>query len=66
MTEQTPSHDEFAHILQTAYHEVHIHGPQTVPDAERRLQTKLESHGITLTTDILRALAFAAVQGRDL
>lgn len=66
MNEQPPGHDAFAGILQTAYHEVHIHGPQTVQDAEQRLQTKLESHGITLTTDILRALAFAAVQGRDL
>ncbi|WP_067896730.1 hypothetical protein [Nocardia vaccinii] len=62
MNEQTPDTDSFARIPQTAYHEVHLHGPQTVQDSGQRLQTKLESDGIVLTADILRALAFAAVK----
>ena len=66
MTEDTHDYDAFARILQTVYQEAHLHSPQGVPDVEKRLQEKLASHGVTLSTDIVRALAFAVVNGRDL
>lgn len=66
MTDHTEGHDTFAATLQGAYHEVRLHSPQGIDDVEERLRSKLESHGVTLTTDILRALAFAIVNGRNL
>ncbi|MGI8867737.1 MAG: hypothetical protein ACR2F6_02500 [Mycobacteriales bacterium] len=66
MTGESTDYDSFALALQTAYHEVRLHSPQAVPEVEERLREKLHSHGITLTPEILRALAFAVVSGRDL
>ena len=66
MTNDTQDYDAFARILQTAYQEVRRSTPRSRPEVEERLRTKLEAYGITLTTDILRALAFAVVTGRDL
>lgn len=60
------SYDSFALALQSAYHEVRLHSPQAVPEVEERLRGKLDSRGVTLTADVLRALAFAIVNGRDL
>ncbi|MGI8434271.1 MAG: hypothetical protein ACR2LE_05980 [Nocardioidaceae bacterium] len=66
MTDETQDYGAFARILQTAYEEVRLHSPQAIPEVEERLRSKLESHGVVLTTDILRALAFAVVEGRGL
>lgn len=66
MTGESTNYDSFALALQTAYHEVRLHSPQALPQVEERLRGKLDSHGVTLTTDILRALAFAIVNGRGL
>ncbi len=66
VTNDTQDHDAFARILQTAYQEVRRSTPRSRPEVEERLRTKLEAYGVTLTTDILRALAFAVVTGRDL
>lgn len=66
MTEPVRDSDAFAQALQTAYQEVRMHSPQGVPETEERLTAKLERYGITLTSDISRALAFAAVRGRNL
>lgn len=66
MTEPVRDSDTFVQALQTAYQEVRRHSPQGVPETEERLIAKLERHGITLTSDLSRALAFAAVQGRNL
>lgn len=65
MAEDTESRAAFAATLQTAYHEVRLHSPQGVDDVEARLRSKLEPNGVTLTEDILRALAFAIVNGRS-
>jgi len=66
VTNDTQDYDAFARILQTAYQEVRRSTPRSRPEVEERLRTKLEAYGVTLTTDILRALAFAVVTGRDL
>ncbi|PZS38373.1 MAG: hypothetical protein DLM62_14105 [Pseudonocardiales bacterium] len=65
MTEETQNYDVFIGILQTAFQEVRMHSPQGISETEERLRCKLEPHGVTLTTDIIRALAFAIVKGRD-
>ncbi len=62
----THDYDAFARILQTAYQEVRLHSPQAIPEVEERLRRKLEPYGVTLTSDIMRALAFAVVEGRGL
>ena len=66
MTDDTEGRDMFATILQAAYHEVRLHSPQGIADVEERLRSKLEPNGVMLTSDILRALAFAIVNGRNL
>lgn len=66
MTTQSDADETYAATLQAAYHEVRLHSPQGVGDVEERLRAKLESHGVVLTDDILRALAFAIVNGRNL
>ena len=66
MTDHTEQRDAFATTLQAVYHEVRLHSPQGLDDVEESLRSKLAPHGLTLTTDILRALAFAIVNGRDL
>ncbi|MGI9156634.1 MAG: hypothetical protein ACR2FG_08355 [Marmoricola sp.] len=58
--------DRFALALQSAYHDTRLHSPQAVPEVEDRLSTKLDARGITLTADVLRALAFAIVNDRGL
>ena len=66
MTTATDSRDSFAVTLHTAYHDVRLHSPQGIDEVEERLRGKLERSGVALTPDILRALAFAVVNGRDL
>ncbi len=66
MTDDTEEPDTFAAILQGAYHEVRLHSPQGIDDVAERLRTKLAPDGVTLTSDVLRALAFAIVNGRNL
>lgn len=66
MSGHSEGRDTFAATLQTAYHEVRLHSPQGIDEVEQRLRSKLEPNGVTLTSDILRALAFAIVHGRNL
>lgn len=66
MTEHNEDRDTFAATLQTAYREVRLHSPQGIDEVEERLRSNLEPNGITLTSDILRALAFGIVNGRNL
>jgi hypothetical protein len=66
MTDEALDSDAFARAVQTAYHEVRQGTPRGIPEVEERLRNKLEPHGVTLTSDIIRALAFAIVKGRDL
>lgn len=64
--DQATDYDAFALAVQSAYHEARLHSPQAVPEVEERLRAKLESRGVTLTADVLRALAFAIVNGRGI
>lgn len=66
MTDESHNCDAFARALQTAYQEVRMHSPQGIAEVEERLRRKLDLRGVTLTPDILRALSFAVVKGRDL
>jgi len=66
MTDEALDSDAFARAVQTAYHEVRQGTPRGISEVEERLRNKLEPHGITLTSDIIRVLAFAIVKGRDL
>jgi hypothetical protein len=66
MTAATDSTDSFAVTLHAAYHDVRLHSPQGIDEVAERLRAKLERSGVALTPDILRALAFAIVNGRDL
>ncbi len=65
MTEPVQDSDAFERALQTAYQELRMHSPQG-PQTEERHTAKLERYRIRVTSDISRALAFAAVQGRNL
>ncbi|MDQ2792269.1 MAG: hypothetical protein M3Y73_22155 [Actinomycetota bacterium] len=66
MTDEALDSDAFARAVQTAYHEVRQGTPRAIPEVEERLREKLALDGVTLTPDIVRALAFAIVKGRDL
>lgn len=66
MTEPSEDHDSLAVLLQSVFQEVRLHSPQGLDEVTESLRAKLAAHGVTLTTDILRALAFAIVNGRDL
>ena len=66
MSDEAPESDAFARIVQAAYHQVRQGTPRAIPEVEERLRGKLAAHGVTLTTDVVRALAFAIVKGRDL
>lgn len=58
------SYGAFALALHNAFHEARLHSPQGITGVEERLRGKLNSHSVTLTTDVLRALAFAIVNDR--
>lgn len=64
MTDARPTDDSFALALQSAYQEVRLHSPQAVPAVEERLRAKLDARGVTLTPEVLRAIAFAIVHDR--
>ncbi len=66
MSEPSEDHDSLAVVLQGAYHEVRQHSPQGLQEVTENLRAKFVAHGVTLTTDILRALAFTIVNGRNL
>lgn len=66
MTAAGTDYGSFALAVQSAYHEAKLYSPQAVPEVEERLRGKLDSRGVTLADDVLRALAFAIVNGRGL
>ncbi len=57
-------YEGFVRVLQDAFGQTRLHSPQTVPAVEERLRGKLAEHDITLSADILRALAYAIVNDR--
>lgn len=59
-----PDYEDFTQGLQAAFEETRLHSPQGVSGVEERLRGKLAARGITLTPDVLRALAYALVNDR--
>lgn len=55
----------FSHLLQNAYTDVLGTAPEAISVAEERLIKALEPNGVVLTSEVLRALAYALVEGRD-
>lgn len=56
----------FAPTLQAVYNDTRLSMPEGMSIAEDQLVQGLAEYGITLTSDVIRALAFAAVEGREL
>lgn len=54
----------FALALHAAFRETRLHSPQAVSDVQERLRSKLSARQLTLTADVLRALAFAIANDR--
>ncbi len=65
----TPMTDEsqtaFAEALQTSYTNMVASVPHSMSAAEDLLVAELDSHGISLSSDIVRALSWAAVEGPE-
>jgi hypothetical protein len=60
---QTPA--AYAQTLQTAYANMLASDPHSMSAAEELLVAELDSHGISLSSDIVRALSWAAVEGPE-
>ena len=65
MTDESQTASAFAQTLQTAYTNMVASVPHSVSAAEDLLIAELDSHGISLSDDILRALSWAAVEGPE-
>ena len=65
MTDESLTVAAFAQTLQTAYTNMVASAPHSMSAAEDLLFAELDSHGITLSSDIVRALAWAAVEGPE-
>jgi len=65
MTDETQTLASYAEILQTAYTNMQASNPHSESAAEEMLVAELESHGITLSSDVVRALSWAAVEGPE-
>lgn len=65
MTDETQTLADYAKTLHTAFTAMQMSNPQSMTVAEDRLIAELDSHGITLSDDIVRALSWAAVEGPE-
>ncbi|MEP7369905.1 MAG: hypothetical protein ABI662_09635 [Dermatophilaceae bacterium] len=65
MTDEPQNAAAFAETLQTAYANMLASVPHSMSFAEDQLVAELDSHGITLSEDIVRALCWAAVEGPE-
>jgi hypothetical protein len=65
MTDEIRTAADYAQILQTAYTNMQLSNPQSMSAAEDRLLAELESHGIALSDEVVRALSWAAVEGPE-
>ena len=65
MTDESLTFAHYAQTLQTAYTNVLASDPHSMSVAEERLVAELDSHGVFLSSDIVRALAWAAVEGPE-
>ncbi len=65
MTDETQTLADYSQTLHTAFTAMQMSNPQSMTVAEDRLIAELDSHGITLSDDIVRALSWAAVEGPE-
>ena len=65
MTDENQTFAACAQALQTAYTDMVASAPHSMSVAEDLLVAGLDSHGISLSSDIVRALAWAAVEGPE-
>jgi hypothetical protein len=65
MTDESLTVSAFAQTLQTAYTTMVASDPHSMTAAEDLLVAELDSHGIALSDDIVRALSWAAVEGPE-
>ena len=65
MTDETQTLDTFAQTLHAAYANMQESNPHSESAAEEMLVAELESHGITLSSEVVRALSWAAVEGPE-
>ncbi len=65
MTDESQTASAFAQTLHTAYANMVASDPHSMSAAEDLLIAELDSQGISLSGDIVRALAWAAVEGPE-
>jgi hypothetical protein len=65
MTDESQTPAAYSQTLQTAYTNMLASDPHSMSVAEERLVAELDFHGISLSSDIVRALAWAAVEGPE-
>jgi hypothetical protein len=65
MTDESQTASAFAQTLQTAYTNMVASAPHSESAAEELLVAELDSQGISLSDDIVRALSWAAVEGPE-
>ena len=65
MTDESPTVAAYAQTLHTAYANLLASAPRSISVAEDQLIAELDSHGVTLSDDIVRALSWAAVEGPE-
>ena len=65
MTDESLTVAAYAQTLKTAYTNMVASAPHSMSVAEELLVAELDSHGISLSSDIVRALSWAAVEGPE-
>jgi hypothetical protein len=65
MTDESQTLAAYAQTLHTAYTNMVESAPHSMSAAEELLVAELGSHGISLSSDIVRALSWAAVEGPE-
>jgi hypothetical protein len=65
MTDESETFAAYAQTLHTAYTTMVASAPHSMSVAEELLVAELDSHGISLSSDIVRALSWAAVEGPE-
>jgi len=65
MIDESQTASAFAQTLQSAYTNMVASVPHSMSAAEDLLVAELDSQGIALSSDIVRALSWAAVEGPE-
>jgi hypothetical protein len=61
MTETPLDLQAFAHVVQSAYQDAIKSQPRAISEADQRITEYLSRYGVTLTSDVVHALAAQAV-----